>query len=88
MIAMRVVKTKEVDVVSQREAEVLALISHGLATKQIAARLHISHRTVERHIECLADKLGLRGTHALRVWAIEERVRREMQSCQKTPIDN
>ena len=79
MIAMRVVKTKEVDVISHREAEVLSLISLGLARKQIAARLRISQSTVARHIENLKQKLGMRGAQALRVWAIEERVRRELQ---------
>ena len=83
---MRVVKTKEVAVISQREAEVLSLISYGLATKQIAARLHISHKTVETHIEHLKEKLGLRGAHALRVWAIEERVRRELKPVGKAPM--
>jgi DNA-binding NarL/FixJ family response regulator len=79
MIAMRVVKTKEVDVISPREAEVLSLISYGLARKQIAARLQISCTTVARHIENLKQKLGLRCASALRLWAIEERVRRELE---------
>jgi DNA-binding NarL/FixJ family response regulator len=79
VIPMRVVKTKQVDVITKREAEVLALLSYGLARKQIAARLHISCATVARHIEGLKQKLGLRGASALRLWAIEERVRRELQ---------
>jgi DNA-binding CsgD family transcriptional regulator len=51
---------------TKREAEVLALIREGLATKRIAAALEISPRTVEKHIQHALDKLGVRTRiHAL-----------------------
>jgi FixJ family two-component response regulator len=43
---------------SKREAEILALISEGLSTKQIARRLAISPRTIDTHRVHIAEKLG------------------------------
>ncbi len=44
-----------------REAQVLVLITDGRRVTDIASRLAISHRTVEKHIEHAYDKLGLDG---------------------------
>jgi DNA-binding CsgD family transcriptional regulator len=46
--------------ITAREAEVLRLVAAGLANKQIAARLHLSVRTVEKHVENLLRKAGAR----------------------------
>lgn len=43
-----------------REAQVLALVGEGLATKRIACALGISPRTVDKHIQHALDKLGVR----------------------------
>ncbi|MBC7580917.1 MAG: response regulator transcription factor [Tardiphaga sp.] len=45
---------------SQRETEVLRLISHGLSNKEIGGRLDISVKTVETHKARGIEKLGLR----------------------------
>jgi DNA-binding NarL/FixJ family response regulator len=45
--------------VTPREAEVLTLLAEGLSTRDIAARLYLSPKTVERHIANLATKLGV-----------------------------
>jgi DNA-binding CsgD family transcriptional regulator/PAS domain-containing protein len=42
-----------------REAEVLTFISTGVSTKGIAARLQISPRTVDKHVERALAKLGV-----------------------------
>jgi DNA-binding CsgD family transcriptional regulator len=42
--------------ITPREAEILGLIAAGLANKDIAARLHLSPRTVEKHVESLLRK--------------------------------
>jgi DNA-binding CsgD family transcriptional regulator len=44
--------------VTPREAEILGLIAAGLANKDIAARLYLSPRTVEKHVESLLRKTG------------------------------
>jgi DNA-binding CsgD family transcriptional regulator len=46
--------------VSPRELEVLTLLAEGLRNKEIAERLYLSPRTVERHIANLTAKTGLR----------------------------
>jgi DNA-binding CsgD family transcriptional regulator len=46
--------------VTAREADVLVLVAEGLANKDIAARLHVSPRTVEKHVESLLRKAGAR----------------------------
>lgn len=46
--------------VTAREAEVLALLAEGLPNREIAERLYLSPRTVERHIANLTVKAGVR----------------------------
>jgi DNA-binding CsgD family transcriptional regulator len=46
--------------ITAREAEVLDLIVDGLANKEIAVRLRLSSRTVEKHVEALLRKLEMR----------------------------
>ena len=43
-----------------REKEVLGLSAEGLTSIQIAARLGMSPRTVNQHVDNVADKLGTR----------------------------
>jgi DNA-binding NarL/FixJ family response regulator len=43
---------------SEREREVLRLVADGLPTKQIAASLAISERTVKFHVNSIFHKLG------------------------------
>ena len=42
--------------ITQREEEVLALVADGLANKEVASRLSLSVRTVEKHVEALLRK--------------------------------
>jgi DNA-binding NarL/FixJ family response regulator len=36
----------------------MALVRHGLTNKQIASRLYLSARTVEKHVERILAKTG------------------------------
>jgi two-component system response regulator NreC len=47
------------DLITEREREVLALVALGYTTPQIAAKLCISDKTVETHRAHIAGKLGL-----------------------------
>ena len=49
---------------SEREREVLELVSAGMSNEQIAARLFLSTRTVERHLSNVYAKLRLSGKSA------------------------
>jgi DNA-binding NarL/FixJ family response regulator len=51
-----------VGLLSSREQEILLAIAAGLSAKEIARRLILSHRTVERHIENIRLKLHARNT--------------------------
>jgi non-specific serine/threonine protein kinase len=56
---------------SVRELEVAGLVADGLANKAIAARLHLSVRTVESHVRHALAKLGLDNRTQLATWARE-----------------
>lgn len=57
---------------TEREREVLKLVAEGYPTKEIAARLGISHRTVESHRANLMRKLDLRSVAKLTQFAVRE----------------
>jgi pimeloyl-ACP methyl ester carboxylesterase/DNA-binding CsgD family transcriptional regulator len=52
------------DALSPREREVLSLAASGLGNDEIAAALHLSVRTVERHFHNIYAKLGVSGRSA------------------------
>ncbi|MCE1229998.1 MAG: response regulator transcription factor [Firmicutes bacterium] len=60
------------DELSSREREVLKLIAEGYRTKDIAAYLCISPKTVEKHRANLMDRLDMRTVSALTAYAIEK----------------
>ena len=55
-----------------RQREVLQLVAEGLATKQIAARLHVSVKTVETHRQQLMKRLDVQSVADLTKHAIRE----------------
>lgn len=58
---------------TQSERRVLKLIAEDLTTKEIAERLFVSRRTVDKHRENIAQKLQLRGANALYKFALQNR---------------
>lgn len=57
---------------TRREVEVARLIAEGLSNKEIAARLVISRRTAEGHVERLLAKLGFTARTQVATWVIEQ----------------
>lgn len=62
------------DILSQREKEILLLICKGLSNQEIADRLFISKRTVDKHRANILEKTACRNTANLVVWAIKNSV--------------
>lgn len=57
---------------TQREAEVAGLVSHGLTSRQIADSLCLSVRTVETHVDRVLTKLGFHSRARLASWVREQ----------------
>ncbi|WP_246561521.1 LuxR C-terminal-related transcriptional regulator [Streptomyces roseirectus] len=58
---------------TRRERDVAALVAQGLTNRRIATRLSLSPRTVDRHVENILTKLGLRRRAQLAAWWAERR---------------
>jgi DNA-binding NarL/FixJ family response regulator len=63
--------SKELDVLTDREREVLALVGEGLNNDEIAKRLFVSPQTARTHVSRALSKLGARDRTQLVVIAYE-----------------
>ncbi|RYP85100.1 response regulator transcription factor [Nocardioides guangzhouensis] len=52
-------RTDPLDVLTEREREVLALLAEGLSNRAVAERITVTERTVEAHTKLIFQKLGL-----------------------------
>lgn len=64
----------ELDRLTDREQEVLRLIALGNTYKEIASRVSVSVKTVERHVSAVLRKLQLSNRHELARWATERKI--------------
>jgi DNA-binding NarL/FixJ family response regulator len=64
----------ELDLLTNREREVLRLIARGYTYKELARRLEISVKTVETHVSAVLRKLQLSSRHELTRWATDRRL--------------
>jgi DNA-binding NarL/FixJ family response regulator len=55
---------------STREEIVLRLIAEGLANKEIGRRLHLSEKTVKRHVTRIFSKLNISARSQAAVYAV------------------
>ncbi|MGW3045559.1 helix-turn-helix domain-containing protein [Kitasatospora sp. NPDC001159] len=55
---------------SRREREVVTVLAEGLTDKQIAARLVVSPRTAEGHVQRILNKLGFTSRTQIVTWAV------------------
>ena len=62
---------------TERETEILRHVAKGLMAKQIAARLSLSHRTVENHVQATFRKLQVANRVELARYAIEHGLDKE-----------
>ncbi|MFF8605655.1 ATP-binding protein [Streptomyces sp. NPDC015346] len=61
---------------SRREREVADLVSEGMSNKEIAARLVISPRTAEGHVEKILTKLGFATRTQIASWVVQQQADR------------
>lgn len=59
---------------TDREVEVLRLIARGRTNREAAASLHLSAKTVGRHVENVYAKIGVNSRAAAAVFAMEHRL--------------
>ncbi|TIP79318.1 MAG: response regulator transcription factor, partial [Mesorhizobium sp.] len=59
---------------SARELQVLRLIASGKTNKEIANELHLSGKTVDRHVSNIFNKLDVPTRTAATAWAYEHRL--------------
>lgn len=65
---------EELDLLTEREREVMRLIARGYSYKEVAKDLFISVKTVETHMSSVLRKLQLSSRHELTRWANERRL--------------
>ena len=58
------------------ELQILRALGDNRTSREIAARMFISHRTVQKHRSNIARKLGLDGSNALLAFAVKHHARR------------
>jgi DNA-binding NarL/FixJ family response regulator len=64
-------RTRQPAGLTEREIEVLRLIADGQANKEIAAHLHLSVKTVSRHLTNIFNKIGVNSRAAATAFAFE-----------------
>ena len=65
-------KQKEEVILTKREKDILYFIANGFSNQDIAEKLKISVRTVETHKSNLMQKLNLKSSAALSLYALEK----------------
>ncbi len=72
----QLVNESPMDALTDRQLEVFQLIGQGLSTREIAEKMHLSHKTIESYREQIKAKLSLKNAselnrHAVQ-WALEQ----------------
>jgi DNA-binding NarL/FixJ family response regulator len=71
MSRLTLTDTSVEDALSDREVEILVEVCRGLSNQEIADKLFISKRTVDKHRANILEKTGCKNTANLVVYAIK-----------------
>jgi DNA-binding NarL/FixJ family response regulator len=74
MTRIEATKVDDEDSLSEREIEILVEVCAGLSNQEIADKLFISKRTVDKHRANILEKTGCKNTANLVVYAIKNRL--------------
>nr|MBJ6118334.1 helix-turn-helix transcriptional regulator [Pontibacter sp. BT310]MBR0570761.1 helix-turn-helix transcriptional regulator [Microvirga sp. STS03]MBW3365187.1 helix-turn-helix transcriptional regulator [Pontibacter populi] len=65
---------RHVQILSDRERQVLAMLADGYTEARISSELHITEQTVRKHIRNMLFKQGFVSSYQLINWAYKEAV--------------
>ncbi|MEA3337073.1 MAG: response regulator transcription factor [Chloroflexota bacterium] len=72
-------ESASVEVLSQREIEVLSRVAHGFSNKEIAGQLNLSQHTVKSHLRSILEKLRLRSRAHAAAYAVQAGLVRDVK---------
>jgi DNA-binding CsgD family transcriptional regulator len=75
--------SSDLDVLTDREREVLGLICEGLSDIDMSKKLSLSHNTVRNHVASLYRKIGVNRRSAAIIWARERAITSDFASAAK-----
>ncbi|NOZ03993.1 MAG: response regulator transcription factor [FCB group bacterium] len=67
-------ESQSTGLLSPREKEILLFISNGYTSKEIAAELYLSVRTIEKHRQNIMNKLDIHDVAGLTRYALEKKI--------------
>jgi len=70
LFSFKKIEKDEVDVLSEREREIVKLVALGYSNKEIAEELFLSVHTVTTHRKNISRKLGIKSISGLTIYAI------------------
>jgi pimeloyl-ACP methyl ester carboxylesterase/DNA-binding CsgD family transcriptional regulator len=69
-LGLRSLRRRAVPALTPRQREVAALVAEGLTNREIGARLFITERSAESHVERIRDRMGFRSRSQIAAWFV------------------